>query len=123
MAEPLRVVVVDDHTLFRKGVRALISTLPDVDVVAEAADGEAAIEILRASNAEVALLDVRMPKRTGLEVLAALDGAGPPCILLTTFDDDAVAMAGIRLGARGFLLKDVTLDQLATAIRTVAAGG
>lgn len=119
----IRVVLIDDQTLVRHGIRGLLELTPDLRVVAEAGDGEAAIAILGASDADVALLDVRMPKRTGLEVLAALGGAGPPCILLTTFDDDAVAMAGVRLGARGFLLKDVTLEQLATAIRTVAAGG
>ena len=71
------------------------------------------------------LLDVRMPQKTGLEVLAALarTASPPPCILLTTFDDDAVALEGIKLGARGFLLKDVSLEQLADAVRTVAAGG
>jgi DNA-binding NarL/FixJ family response regulator len=79
--------------------------------------------VIRAVAADVVLLDHRMPKHTGLEVLEVLGGVCPPCILLTTFDDDAVALAGLRLGARGFMLKDVTLDQLAAAVRTVAAGG
>jgi DNA-binding NarL/FixJ family response regulator len=119
----IRVILVDDQTLVRQGIRGLLELTPDLRVVAEASDGEEAISILRTCEAEVVLLDVRLPKRTGLEVLEALAGEGPPCILLTTFDEDAVVIAGLRLGARGFLLKDVTLDQLVTAIRTVAAGG
>ncbi|MEO8702911.1 MAG: response regulator transcription factor [Kofleriaceae bacterium] len=117
------IVLVDDQTLVRQGIRSLLELTPDLRVVAEAADGEEAIEVIPVAGADVVLLDVRMPKRTGLEVLEALAGRGPPCILLTTFDDDAVALAGLRLGARGFMLKDVTLEQLAVAVRTVAAGG
>jgi DNA-binding NarL/FixJ family response regulator len=80
---------------------------------------------VRSTRADVVLLDVRMPKKGGLEVLEEMRAleAPPPAILLTTFDDDAVALAGIKLGARGFLLKDVSLEQLAGAIRTVGGGG
>jgi DNA-binding NarL/FixJ family response regulator len=117
----IRVALVDDQTLIRQGIRSLLELTPDLRVVAEASDGEEALRVV-STEVDVVLLDVRMPKKTGLEVLAALNGA-PPCILLTTFDDDAVALEGIKLGARGFLLKDVTLDQLADAVRTVAGGG
>lgn len=121
----ISVTLVDDQTLIRHGIKSLLDLTPDIRVVAEARDGEEALSVIPATAAQVTLLDVRMPRRTGLEVLEALGKAGPmpPVILLTTWDDDAVAVQGIRLGARGFLLKDVTLEQLAEAIRTVAGGG
>jgi DNA-binding NarL/FixJ family response regulator len=118
------VVLVDDQTLVRHGIRSLLALSSDIRVVAEAANGEEAVGIIVATRADVVLLDVRMPKLTGLEVLAALRARNHEtrAILLTTFDDDAVALAGIRLGARGFLLKDVSLDQLTDAIHLVAHG-
>jgi DNA-binding NarL/FixJ family response regulator len=121
----IRVALADDQTLVRKGIRSLLELTADIRVAAEASDGAEAIELLTTTAVDVALLDVRMPKKTGLDVLAALAKArtGPPCVLLTTFDDDAVALEGIKLGARGFLMKDVSLDQLVDAIRTVAGGG
>jgi DNA-binding NarL/FixJ family response regulator len=121
----IRVALADDQTLVRQGIRSLLELTPDVRVVAEAADGVEALRLLTTTAVDVALLDVRMPHQTGLEVLAAVarTASRPPCILLTTFDDDAVAVEAIKLGARGFLLKDVSLDQLADAVRTVAAGG
>lgn len=119
------VTLVDDQTLIRHGIKSLLDLTPDIRVVAEARDGEEALAVIPTAGARVTLLDVRMPRLTGLEVLEALGKAGPvpPVILLTTWDDDAVAVQGIRLGARGFLLKDVTLEQLTGAIRTVAEGG
>jgi DNA-binding NarL/FixJ family response regulator len=119
----IRVLVADDQHLVRHGIKSLLGLAGDLAVVGEAADGEQALALVRTTPADVLLLDVRMPKRTGLEVLAALPPDAPRAILLTTFDEDAVAIEGIRRGARGFLLKDVTLEQLTDAIRTVAAGG
>jgi len=121
----IRVALADDQTLVRQGIRRLLELTPDIRVVVEASDGEEALVVLASTAVDVVLLDVRMPKATGLDVLAALAkrGSAPPCILLTTFDDDAVAFQGIRLGARGFLLKDVSLEQLADAVRTLARGG
>ena len=121
----IRVVLADDQTLVRQGIKSLLDLTADIRVVGEASDGSEALRILTTTPADVGLLDVRMPEQTGLEVLAALAriGSAPPCILLTTFDDDAVAIEGIKLGARGFLLKDVSLDQLTGAIRAVAGGG
>jgi DNA-binding NarL/FixJ family response regulator len=121
----IRVALADDQTLVRQGIKSLLDLTSDVRVVAEASDGPEALRILTTTMVDVALLDVRMPGQTGLEVLAALarTGSPPPCILLTTFDDDPVVLEGIKLGARGFLLKDVSLDQLTEAIRTVAGGG
>jgi DNA-binding NarL/FixJ family response regulator len=121
----IRVALADDQTLVRQGIKGLLELTPDLRVVAEASDGAEALRILTTIAVDVALLDVRMPHKTGVEVLAGLARipSPPPCILLTTFDDDAVAIEGIKLGARGFLLKDVSLQQLTEAVRTVAAGG
>ena len=119
------VVLVDDQTLVRQGIRSLLALSSDIRVVGEAADGDQAVSVIVATRADVVLLDVRMPRKTGLEVLEALRARNHDvrAILLTTFDDDAIALAGLRLGARGFLLKDVSLDQLTDAIRAVAGGG
>jgi DNA-binding NarL/FixJ family response regulator len=120
----IRVALVDDQTLVRKGIRGLLDATDDIRVVAEASDGEEAVGAIAASQPDVVLLDVRMPKRSGVEVLQhlRLAGAQPPTILLTTFDDDAVLLQGVRAGARGFLLKDVSFEQLTEAIRAVARG-
>jgi DNA-binding NarL/FixJ family response regulator len=121
----IKVIIADDQTLVRQGIRSLLELSRDFAVVAEANDGEEALRAVRSIPVDVLLLDVRMPKKTGLEVLEALRtvAAPPPTILLTTFDDDGVALAGIKLGARGFLLKDVSLAQLTSALRTVVTGG
>jgi len=121
----IRVALADDQTLVREGIKGLLDLTPDIRVVAEAHDGAEALRILTTIPVDVALLDVRMPRKTGIEVLAALASvtSRPPCVLLTTFDDDAVAIEGMKLGARGFLLKDVSLQQLTEAVRAVAAGG
>jgi DNA-binding NarL/FixJ family response regulator len=119
------VVLVDDQTLVRQGIRTLLELLPDMSVVGEAADGDEALTVIERARPDVVLLDVRMPGRNGLEVLAELKRRGllVPTVLLTTFDEDSVVLDGVRAGARGFLLKDVTLDQLAEAVRVVAGGG
>lgn len=121
----IEVIIADDQTLVRHGIRSLLELSEQFTVVAEASDGEEALRAVRSRRADVVLLDVRMPKKTGLEVLEEMRAmkAPPPAILLTTFDDEAVALAGIKAGARGFLLKDVSLEQLTGAIRTVVAGG
>lgn len=120
----IRVVMVEDETLVRRGIRGLLSLLEDIEVVAEAADGEEAIDVIQREKPDIVLMDVRMPKRSGPEVIEALQSVGSlsPVILLTTFDDDEALLRGIRAGARGFLLKDVSLEQLADAVRQVAAG-
>lgn len=121
----IRVAVVDDQTLVREGIRSLLALADDVDVVGNASDGDAALELLAEVDVDVLLLDLRMPIRDGistLEVLAQQDDA-PPTLVLTTFDDDELVLRALRAGARGYLLKDVTLEQLVGAIRTLAAGG
>lgn len=121
----IRVVLVDDQNLVRAGLRALLGLLPDLEVVAELDGGEAALEHLPRLAPDVLLLDLRMPGVDGIGVLEGLRarGALPPTLVLTTFDDDASFLAAVRSGARGFLLKDTSLERLADAIRTVAAGG
>jgi DNA-binding NarL/FixJ family response regulator len=123
-AAPIRVVLADDQTLVRRGIRSLLELAGDIAVAGEAADGPAAVALIRRERPDVALLYVRMPGLSGVEVLRALADAGDrtPAILLTTFDDDEALLAGVRAGARGYLLKDVSLEQLTGAIRTVARG-
>jgi len=118
------VALVDDQTLVRSGIKGLLDLTDDIRVVAEASDGIAALDVLASTKPAVVLLDVRMPGRNGIEVLQALKALGPlpPTILLTTFDDDEALLQGMRAGAKGFLLKDISLDRLAEAIRAVAAG-
>lgn len=120
----IRLCLVDDQALIRSGIRALLGTFDDLEVVAEAEDGLAAIDAVLSSKPDVLLLDVRMPKLTGIEVITALAArkALPPTLLLTTFDDDAALVAGLRAGARGYLLKGVTPEILVEAIRTAAEG-
>ena len=121
----IRVCLADDQALFRSGVRALLGLFEGIAVVAEAEEGEAAVAKVLECRPDVLLLDVRMPRLNGVEVLSALarESALPPTLLLTTFEDDAALIGGIRAGARGFLLKGTTPDTLVEAIRTVAAGG
>ena len=120
----VRVALADDHTLVRKGIRTLLEMAGGLEIVGEAADGEEALSLLGRTRPHVALLDVRMPRLTGLDVLRALPLHAPEtaAILLTTFDEDAVVLEAIKLGARGFLLKDVSLEQLSEAVRAVARG-
>jgi DNA-binding NarL/FixJ family response regulator len=121
----IRVVLVDDQTLVRRGICSLLGLAGDITIVAEASDGEEGIAAIRRERPDVVLLDVRMPGKNGLDVLRDLHGAGvlPPTILLTTFDDDEVLLEAVKAGARGYLLKDVSLERLTDAIRSVAGGG
>jgi DNA-binding NarL/FixJ family response regulator len=121
----IRVCVVDDQTLVRQGIRILLGLVEGIEVVGEADGGRAALALLPGLRPDVLLLDLRMPDLDGVGVLRELRASGdpPPAIVLTTFDDDALFLEAIRAGARGFLLKDVSLERLAEAIRTVAAGG
>lgn len=121
----IRVVLVDDQTLVRRGICSLLGLAGDITIVAEASDGEEGIAAIRRERPDVVLLDVRMPGKNGLDVLRDLQGAGalPPTILLTTFDDDEVLLEAVKAGARGYLLKDVSLERLTDAIRSVAGGG
>ncbi len=121
----IRVCLVDDQTLVRKGVRSLLDLSEDIRVVAEASDGRQALEVIVQVQPDVVLMDLRMPVMSGIEAMQRLTANGqlPPTIILTTFDDDELVLAGLKAGARGFLLKDVSLEQLVEAIQTVAGGG
>ena len=121
----IRVVLVDDQTLVRRGIRSLLELAGDIEIVAEAADGDEGIATILRERPDVVLLDVRMPRKDGLEVLRELQEARalPPTVLLTTFDDDEVLLEAVKAGARGYMLKDVSLEQLTDAIRSVAGGG
>ncbi|RKH64691.1 response regulator [Corallococcus llansteffanensis] len=118
----IRVVLVDDQTLLRKGLRSLLELATDILVVGEATDGQEAVGLIRALTPDVVLLDVRMPRLDGPGVLEALGGHAPPTLLLTTFDDEGALLRGMRAGARGFLLKDVSFEDLCEAIRRIARG-
>ncbi|MFC8585400.1 response regulator [Streptomyces sp. NPDC057217] len=124
MTEPLRVLLVDDQTLVRTGFR-LILRADGIDVVAEATNGTEAVEAVRRTRPDVVLMDVRMPEMDGLEatrrILAGASDA-PRVIILTTFDLDRYVYAALSAGASGFLLKDVTPEQLTAAVRTVRTG-
>ena len=121
----IRIVLVDDQTLVRQGIRSLLELAADIAIVGEAGDGDEALAAIAREKPDVVLLDVRMPKKNGLDVLRELKTRDlrPPVILLTTFDDDEALLAAVRAGAKGYLLKDVSLEQLTEAIRAVAAGG
>lgn len=118
----IRVCLVEDQTLVREGLENLLNLTTDIRVVARAADGVEATQVIRQCKPDVLLLDVRMPKMNGVELLRAMGESVPPTILLTTFDDDKALLEGIRLGAKGYLLKDVSFVRLTEAIREVAAG-
>jgi DNA-binding NarL/FixJ family response regulator len=120
----IRVYLADDEKLIRQGIRKLLELGEGLQVVGEAADGEEAIARIDREAVDVLLLDVRMPRGNGLEVLAALKEAGrlPSTLMLTTFDDPELLLQAVRHGAHGFLSKDVSLEELLAAIRAVAEG-
>ncbi|GAA1168253.1 response regulator transcription factor [Microbacterium oxydans] len=120
----IRVVLVDDQALFRAGIRMLIASQPDLEVVGEAGNGQEAIDVVRTTRPDVVMMDIRMPVMDGLtataEILARPDA--PRVVMLTTFDLDEAAARAIRQGASGFLLKDADPEFLLAAIRTVHSG-
>ena len=118
------VVVADDQALVRGGFRMILDGQPDITVVGEAADGREAVRVVQELAPDVALMDVRMPELDGIEAtrLLARRGAATRVLVLTTFDLDEYVYEALRAGASGFLLKDVTPEDLAAAIRTVARG-
>ncbi|HEY2093737.1 MAG TPA: response regulator transcription factor [Thermoanaerobaculia bacterium] len=120
----IRIFIADDQALVRQGIRALLQTDADFTVVGEAASGADTVRAVSRDAIDVLLLDVRMPDKNGIEVIRELSEKGelPPTLILTTFDDDAAVIDGIRSGARGFLLKDASFEQLASAIRALAGG-
>ncbi len=118
----IRVFLADDERLIRQGFRKLLELDGAIAVVGEAADGAEALALVPAAAPDVLLLDVRMPRMSGLDVLDRLGDGRPPTLVLTTFDDAELLLRAVRAGARGFLNKDVSLDELVAAIRALARG-
>jgi DNA-binding NarL/FixJ family response regulator len=120
----IRVVLVDDQSLVRTGFRMILDATQDIEVVGEAADGAAALDVARQTRPDVVLVDVRMPGMDGIEATRRLRGLSSPprVIILTTFDLDEYVFAGLRAGASGFLLKDTLADDLVAAVRVVMTG-
>jgi len=118
-------MLVDDQTLVREGIKSLLSLADKVSVVAEAENGQVAIERYQNhTDIDVVLMDIRMPVKNGIEALISLQtlDTPPPVIMLTTFDDHESVIQAIKAGAKGYLLKDVSLDTLIRSIETVHAG-
>ena len=120
----IRVFIADDQRLIRQGIRTLLEMDESIAIAGEAADGEATVRQVSASAVDVLLLDIRMPGKNGIEVLRELSSEGrlPATLILTTFDDADVVLDGIRAGARGFMLKDVSFEHLIAGIRSIAGG-
>ncbi|MDH3944619.1 MAG: response regulator transcription factor [Anaerolineae bacterium] len=125
MAAKIRLMLVDDQRLMRDGLRTLLELEPDLEVAAEAENGQQALDLYTAEKPDVVLMDIRMPVMDGVEATRQLLERWPKAliIILTTFDDDRFVFEGMRAGALGYLLKDVSGAELADAIRTVAGGG
>ncbi len=122
--EPLRILVVEDHHVVRQGLIALLKTVPDMAVVAEAADGKQAVELYRQHKPDVTIMDLRLPVMSGVDAITAIrrDSPAARIIVLTTFDGDEDIYRALQAGARGYLLKDMFSEELMDAIRTVHAG-
>lgn len=120
----IRVLIADDERLIREGLRQLLQHADDLQIVAEAADGEAALAELDVHQVDVIALDIRMPRMDGLQVLDHLRARPerPACLVLTTFDDAELLIEAARRGAQGFVSKDISLEELLTAIRAIAVG-
>jgi DNA-binding NarL/FixJ family response regulator len=121
----IRVLIVDDQSMVRSGFSLLLNAQPDIEVVAEAVNGEEAVRAVGEASPDVVLMDVRMPVMDGLEATRQIlggDDSAPKVLMLTTFDLDDYVYAALRAGASGFLLKDASARELSDAVRVVAAG-
>ena len=120
----IHILVVDDHPIVREGLTAIINRQADMTVVAEAADGEQAVEMFRRHQPDVTLMDLRLPKRSGVEAIAAIRKESPAAhlIVLTTYDGDQDIYRALQAGAQGYLLKDMFREELLDAIRAVHLG-
>ncbi len=125
MPDPIRLLIVDDQRLMREGLRTLLELERGFEIAGEAGDGQAALDRYAELQPDVVLMDIRMPGMDGVEATRRLHKAWPNArvIILTTFNDDAYVFEGLRAGALGYLLKDVSGQELANAVRTVASGG
>jgi DNA-binding NarL/FixJ family response regulator len=123
-SEPIRTLIVDDHALFRRGLEIVLVTEPDIEVVGEAADGAEAVERAGESLPDVVLMDIRMPRSNGIEACRSIKDVAPSAriIILTMSDEEEDLFDAIKAGASGYLLKDIPLDQVAEAVRSVHGG-
>src|SRR5271165_3418271 len=121
---PIRIMAVDDHPLIRQGIAGLVSSQPDMKLVAEATDGRAAVQQFRAHQPDVTLMDLQMPEMNGLDAISAIRGEFPEArvIVLTTYAGDVQALRAVKAGARAYLLKDTLHRELVEMIRAVHAG-
>lgn len=123
-AQPIRILVAEDHEIVRDGICAIVNQQSDITVVAEAKDGEQAVQLYQEKQPDVVLMDLRMPKMEGIEAIAQIKSEFPEAkiVILTTYDTDEDIYRGLQAGAKGYLLKDTSSKELTTAIRTVYQG-
>jgi two-component system NarL family response regulator len=124
LVEPIRVLVVDDHALFRRGLQMVLEQEPDIDVVGEASDGAEAVQKAADTLPDIVLMDVRMPKRGGIDACTSIHETVPSAkiIMLTISDEEADLYDAIKAGAMGYLLKEISIEEVASAIRAVHGG-
>ena len=124
--EQIRVVIADDHPVARQGLSAILRSLDDVKVVAEAADGEEACQLYHQHSPDVLIVDLRMPKKDGLQVVEELMSGGPPkprIIVITTYEDEEDIRRALTAGAKGYVVKAANSEEIEETLRAVAAGG
>jgi DNA-binding NarL/FixJ family response regulator len=124
MDEPIRIVIVEDHPLFRKGLRVLLAGAADLDVIGEAEDGPEAIDLTNRLQPDVVLMDLHLPRMSGIGATREILAIAPRTriLVVTLFEDDDSVFAALRAGARGYMLKDAHEDEILRAVRAVAAG-
>src|SRR5213594_4922420 len=122
--ERLRLMVADDHALFRRGLQMVLEAEPDIDLIGESSDGVEAVEKAQELMPDVILMDVRMPRRSGIEATEQIKDLLPhvKILMLTISDEEADLYEAIKAGASGYLLKEISIDEVADAIRSVSAG-
>jgi DNA-binding NarL/FixJ family response regulator len=123
-AEPIRAMIVDDHALFRRGLEMVLNAEPDIELVGEASDGDEAVEKAGESLPDVVLMDIRMPRSSGIDACRAMKDLVPSAkiVMLTISDEEEDLFEAIRAGASGYLLKDIPLDEVAATVRAVDGG-
>jgi DNA-binding NarL/FixJ family response regulator len=124
MAEPIRILVVDDHHVVRQGLVALLNIMPEIDVVGEASDGLQAIELHRSLKPDITLMDLQLPKVGGVEAIQKIRSEDPAArfVVLTTFDGDEDIFRALQAGAKAYLLKGMTIEELLSTIQAVHSG-
>jgi len=122
--DPIRVLIVDDHALFRRGLEMVLADEPDIEVIGEGGDGNEAVEMARDLLPDVLLMDIRMPRRSGIEACRAIKEAVPSAkiVMLTISDEDTDLFEAIKAGASGYLLKEISIDEVPQAVRAVHGG-